>query len=112
MPAARPAPRPSPRRAACWAVFVSLSISPFAGPLDVAAAAVTDISGLRFERVVIDPYEVPSGHKPTAIADVDGDGYPDIVAYTDGRGLSWYGHPTWTRTMERSTDGSRWTAAP
>jgi hypothetical protein len=50
-----------------------------------------------FERVVIEPKQSNNGHKPKAIGDLDGDGDPDVVAWTNGEGLKWYEAPTWAK---------------
>jgi hypothetical protein len=50
-----------------------------------------------FERVVIEPKQSNNGHKPKAIGDLDGDGDPDLVAWTNGEGLNWYHAPTWAK---------------
>jgi hypothetical protein len=57
-----------------------------------------DASGrIRFERVVIDPKHSFNGHKPKAIADLDGDGDADLIAWTNGEGLNWYEAPSWAK---------------
>jgi hypothetical protein len=50
-----------------------------------------------FDRMVIDPEVSNNGHKPKAIGDLDGDGKPDLVAWTNGQGLNWYEAPTWAK---------------
>ena len=49
------------------------------------------------KRVVIEPKHWFNGHKPKSIADLDGDGDADIVAWTNGDGLYWYEAPKWTK---------------
>jgi hypothetical protein len=52
---------------------------------------------VRFERVVIEPQHSYNGHKPKVIADLDGDGDADVVAWTNGEGLNWYEYPNWAK---------------
>ncbi len=51
---------------------------------------------LRFDRVVIDA-DLPGGYQ-VEVADVDGDGRPDVVAL-GGSTLAWYRNPTWTKRI-------------
>ncbi len=60
-----------------------LAISP-------APAAAAD---LKFERIVIDA-DFPDGYQ-VEVADVDGDGKPDLVGVGGGT-CAWYRNPTWT----------------
>jgi len=50
----------------------------------------------RFERIVIDD-AFPGGYQ-VEVADVNGDGKPDLVAL-GGKTLAWYQNPTWTRRV-------------
>ena len=50
---------------------------------------------LRFERHEIDSF--PAGYQ-VAVADVDGDGRPDVIALsTEANRVDWYENPTWKR---------------
>ena len=51
---------------------------------------------VRFDRVVIDP-AFPEAYQ-VEIADVDGDGKPDLVAL-GGSTIAWYHNPTWTKRI-------------
>ena len=50
----------------------------------------------RFERAVIDD-DFPGGYQ-VEVADVDGDGKPDLVAL-GGKTLAWYQNPTWKKRV-------------
>src|SRR5947209_5807446 len=56
---------------------------------------------LRFERVVIDD-NFPGGYQ-VEVADVNGDGRPDIVAL-GGSTLAWYENPSWTKRVITGKD--------
>src|SRR5262245_9766752 len=80
-------------------------MTPWIGPLKalenrrlLAATIVDDPNHVRFDRVVVDPTVVANGHKPKSLADIDRDGFSDVIAYTLGQGLWWYKYPTWTRS--------------
>ncbi|MGE0120640.1 MAG: FG-GAP repeat domain-containing protein [Dongiaceae bacterium] len=63
----------------------------------VDAPQPRDETRVRFARVVIDAAVAANGHKPKAIADIDGDGFADIVTYTLDQGLFWHRYPAWER---------------
>ena len=54
-------------------------------------------STLRFHHVVVDADNPPNPHCKAA-GDLDGDGYPDLLAASSsGGGLFWYQYPHWTK---------------
>lgn len=65
-----------------------------------AAAIVNDPDHVPFDRVVIDPAIVANGHKPKALADIDQDGFTDVIAHQLGDGLYWYKYPTWSKSAK------------
>ena len=68
-----------------------------------SALLAADPPTVRFDRVVIDPnladaYQVE-------VADVDGDGKPDIIALGNNT-IAWYQNPTWTKRVIGDTKSS------
>lgn len=59
-------------------------------------AALLAAQAPNFERIVIDP-DFPGAYQ-VEIADVNGDGKPDIVAL-GGHTVAWYENPTWTKRV-------------
>ncbi|CAN5916290.1 VCBS repeat-containing protein [soil metagenome] len=55
----------------------------------------------RFERIVIDD-DFPGGYQ-VEVADVNGDGKPDIIALGGGT-CAWYENPTWTKRIITTPD--------
>ena len=52
---------------------------------------------LRFQHVVVDGDNPPDPHGKAA-GDIDGDGYPDLLAASaSGGGLFWYRYPDWSK---------------
>jgi FG-GAP-like repeat len=49
---------------------------------------------LSFSRIVLDAKQSPWGK---AIGDMDGDGFPDVLAGFACGGVYWYAYPTWTK---------------
>jgi hypothetical protein len=49
---------------------------------------------LYFKHVIVDSTDYANVR---AIGDVDGDGFPDIIAAKDGSGLTWYKYPNWSK---------------
>jgi type 1 glutamine amidotransferase len=49
---------------------------------------------LSFSRIVLDAKQSPWGK---AIGDMDGDGFPDVLAGFARGGVYWYAYPTWTK---------------
>lgn len=60
------------------------------------AGAPARAGELKFERTVIDP-DFPGGYQ-VEVADVDGDGKPDIVAL-GGSTVAWYQNPSWKKRL-------------
>jgi hypothetical protein len=79
-------------------VFLYVSVSLWSGPRSMAA-------DLKFERIVIDG-DFPGGYQ-VEVADINGDGRPDVVGLGGGT-CAWYENPTWTKrivTTDRQTPG-------
>lgn len=74
------------------ALLIALSIA--VGPSPTSAADPTRRPLPEFERVVIDP-DFPGGYQ-VEVADVDGDGRPDLVGVGGGT-CAWYRNPDWTK---------------
>lgn len=64
-------------------------------PLVVLGWAATRPADIRFDRIMIDP----GASEPAAVADINGDGKPDIVS-----GEFWYEGPNWTKHRFREID--------
>ena len=63
--------------------------------VSLLSAVVMTAPPLRFQRHEIDVY--PGGYQ-VAVADVNGDGRPDVIALsTDANRVDWYENPTWKR---------------
>src|SRR3954447_2020095 len=73
--------------AGCWLVFSLAALSPGAKP--------------RFERSVIDA-NFPGGYQ-VEVADVNGDGKPDVVALGGGT-CAWYENPSWKKRIVTGPD--------
>jgi hypothetical protein len=66
------------------------------------SAAISATPSMRFQRNVIDVY--PGGYQ-VAVADLNGDGRPDVVALsTEGNRVDWYENPTWKRRAVTAID--------
>ena len=67
------------------------------------ATQAADPPPVRFDRVVIDP-DLADAYQ-VEVADVDGDGKPDIVALGNNT-IAWYQNPTWTKRIIGATKSS------
>lgn len=66
------------------------------------SAAIAANPSMRFQRHAIDVY--PGGYQ-VAVADLNGDGRPDVVALsTEGNRVDWYENPTWKRRAVTAID--------
>ncbi len=64
-------------------------------PCIIAAVILMETPAIRFERHEIDAF--PAGYQ-VAVADVNGDGRPDVIALsTESNRVDWYENPTWKR---------------
>lgn len=83
-------------------IRVLTMILPVLGPL---SNRLTDAAEPQFERIVIDD-DFPGGYQ-VEVADVNGDGKPDLVAL-GGSTVAWYENPSWTKriitTREQAPD--------
>ena len=71
-------------------------------PLTLAFAPAASAE-LTFQQVTIDPTNPRNPHCKT-LGDIDGDGLLDaIVASSNGDGMYWYEHPTWTQHTIRAS---------
>jgi hypothetical protein len=52
---------------------------------------------VQFSRQIVDP-TTGRQHRPKAIADMTGDGFPDVIAHTTGEGLFLYTYPYWKKS--------------
>lgn len=70
----------------------------------LTTAGMAPAGDLSFRHVIVDP-ENPSDPHCKAAGDVDGDGYPDLLAASAAEGgLYWYRYPKWTK--HRIAEGS------
>ncbi|MBX6311526.1 MAG: VCBS repeat-containing protein [Isosphaeraceae bacterium] len=75
-----------------WLFSLAISLCSL-GPYGESSSSAAD---LRFERTVIDA-DLPGGYQ-VEVADVNGDGKPDVVALGGGT-CAWYENPTWKKRI-------------
>ena len=77
-----------------------LSLCLFVGALLISALPLKSQPDVPFTHVIVDPNTEPN-LLSKAVGDVNGDGYPDIIAsmYGSSAGIYWYEYPTWTKHL-------------
>jgi hypothetical protein len=66
------------------------------GVTTIVCAAVLCAAIVPFSSIIIDPVQIPNGHKPKVIGDFAGNGLAGLGALSAGRGFVLYQYPNWT----------------